>query len=543
MRISLILDTRTPLRWHGWLAAELAARGLLGNGLGTAVCHGVPAAGGSGPGRRDTSGVPAAATLLLRLERAAGRAPHPSPFDVLAASDPLLGALTQGETAVDDTADLAIDLCDRGQSPDAAGATAGKVPSGSPSARARRIRPLYDGRPGAASLWAALLAGRAPVISVSCDGGSLTESRAVPYALPALEDPQRLDASAAMVLARVAEALAAAAADLARGRPLTPRVALPLPRIAAGAGTAARFAAATLVAKGRRWFDRRSAPPGHWRVGYRACHGNRTGPSRPLDLADFTLLPDDGRRYYADPFLFQHEGRLHLFVEEFPFATRRGLIAHAVLGPDGRFPTPRPLLERETHLSYPQVFAHDGRVWMIPESSAAGGIDLYRADPFPGHFALHARLLDGPYHDATLFLRDGRLWLAAGSQTLAGTRAGSSWDALSLFFADRLEGPWTPHPMNPVVVDVRGARPAGELFEADGALWRPSQDCSRGYGSALMLCRVERLTTEDYAETPTAHLAVPGTERAAAGSFGPHTLNSAGGYEAIDIFSPPSSRP
>ena len=143
----------------------------------------------------------------------------------------------------------------------------------------------------------------------------------------------------------------------------------------------------------------------------------------------------------------------------------------------------------------------------------------------------------------SLFVRDGRLWLAAGSQTLAGTRAGSSWDALSLFFADRLEGPWTPHPMNPVVVDVRGARPAGELFEADGALWRPSQDCSRGYGSALMLCRVERLTTEDYAETPTAHLAVPGTERAAAGSFGPHTLNSAGGYEAIDIFSPPSSRP
>ncbi len=540
MRISLILDTRAPLRWHGWLAAELAARGLVRIGLGTAASHRAPAGGGNGPGRRDTSGAPAAAALLLRLERAAGRAPHPSPFDVLAASDPLLGALSQGETVADATADLAIDLCDPGRSRDAAGATAGSAPSLRPAAPARRLRPLYDGRPGAASLWAALLAGRAPVVSVSCDDGSPAESRAVPYALPALEDPQLLDASAAMVLARVAEALAAAAADLARRRPLTPRVAGPIPRTAAGAGTAARFVAATLAAKGRRWLDRRSTPPGQWRVGYRAGHGSRTGTARPLDLADFTLLPDDGRRYYADPFLFQHQGQLHLFVEEFPFATRRGLIAHAVLGPDGRFPTPRPLLERETHLSYPQVFAHDGRVWMIPESSAGGGIDLYRADPFPGRFALHARLLDGPYHDATLFARNGRLWLAAGSQTLAGTRAGSSWDALSLFFADHLEGPWTPHPMNPVVVDRRGARPAGEMFEADGALWRPAQDCSQGYGWALTLCRVERLTTEDYAETPTARLAVAGTLRAAAGPFGPHTLNSAGGYEAIDIFSPPS---
>lgn len=49
-----------------------------------------------------------------------------------------------------------------------------------------------------------------------------------------------------------------------------------------------------------------------------------------------------------------------------------------------------------------------------------------------------------------------------------------------LFFADSLTGEWTPHPTNSVVSDVRRSIPAGKLFEQEGKLMRPAQDCLLG---------------------------------------------------------------
>jgi hypothetical protein len=50
-------------------------------------------------------------------------------------------------------------------------------------------------------------------------------------------------------------------------------------------------------------------------------------------------------------------------------------------------------------------------------------------------------------------------------------------DELHFYFAS-LDCEWTAHPMNPVVSDVRCARPAGRTFEHDGVLVSPGQDSS-----------------------------------------------------------------
>ena len=74
--------------------------------------------------------------------------------------------------------------------------------------------------------------------------------------------------------------------------------------------------------------------------------------------------------------------------------------------------------------------------------------------------------------DATIHTQDGRIWLFAG---ISNGRYSNS-DEVAIFFADRLTGPWAPHRNNPVVSDVRCARPAGALFCRAGKLIRPSQD-------------------------------------------------------------------
>ena len=61
---------------------------------------------------------------------------------------------------------------------------------------------------------------------------------------------------------------------------------------------------------------------------------------------------------------------------------------------------------------------------------------------------------------------------------------------LYIFYADELLGPWRPHSKNPVKIDVRSAGPAGPFFWYEGALYRPTQDCSRLYGGCINITRI-----------------------------------------------------
>jgi hypothetical protein len=107
-------------------------------------------------------------------------------------------------------------------------------------------------------------------------------------------------------------------------------------------------------------------------------------------------------------------------------------------------------------------------------------------------------------------------------------RQSSSWDALSVFYASDLHGPWVPHSQNPVLIDSRAARPAGTTFLHAGKLWRPAQDCSTGYGSAIALCSIDTLDTEAYAQSTKTIVKGGLVARRI------HTLNWAAGLEVID---------
>jgi hypothetical protein len=193
--------------------------------------------------------------------------------------------------------------------------------------------------------------------------------------------------------------------------------------------------------------------------------------------------------------------------------------------------TPRPVLETAVHLSYPGVFARDGAIWMIPETSGRRTIELYRADPFPDRWVLDHVLVDNvSAGDATLFERDGQLYLFASTND----DGGSTWDQLSLFQAPSLHGSWTAHPGNPQLIDAGAARPAGFVFERNGSAIRPAQDCRAGYGAGLTFCRIDRLDPEGFAQTIAGRLAPDPRWRAS----GAHTLNAGAGFEVIDRIGP-----
>jgi hypothetical protein len=129
--------------------------------------------------------------------------------------------------------------------------------------------------------------------------------------------------------------------------------------------------------------------------------------------------------------------------------------------------------------------------------------------------------------DATLLNYGNKVWLFANVKE----QNGSSLDALHLYYAPQgpLTNEWTPHPCNPIVKDIRSARPAGRIFMQDGKLIRPSQDSSRRYGYALKFNRITKLDENEYAEEIESTLKPAGGRVLAT-----HTFNQAAGLTVVD---------
>lgn len=397
----------------------------------------------------------------------------------------------------------------------------------------RVVRPLYDGSFKDYALFNAVLSQQAPALAVS---DSASRDHVWLIGQPAIETPWRPAASLDSIAARLIAGLTRVAAEIAGGA--APRHEKPEQTSFAARSTvltaSLSLARARLQRKSARLSEKLSGNAAKWHVAWRRIEDAAPPVAQTLRLSDWRVLPDQGTRYFADPFVFVHDGVTHVFIEEVPDATGRGIISHFTLSAAGEPSDITPVLDTGSHLSYPFVFEDAGEIYMLPESSAAGGLDLYRAARFPDRWEKAARLIEGRAHDATFFRHEGQLWIAAGSEAPQS----SSWDGLSLFTAETLLGLWRAHPGNPVLIDAGAARPAGALWTAtDGSLMRPAQDCTSGYGHRLTLRRITRLDGTAFAEETAGAIAfAPET-----GILGPHTLSRGGGFELIDLYAKPSA--
>ena len=105
-------------------------------------------------------------------------------------------------------------------------------------------------------------------------------------------------------------------------------------------------------------------------------------PSRLDDVA-FRIIHPPKNRFYADPFLFEKNGRHFLFFEDYSYSSRKGVISCLELNDEHGSDQPVTVLERRYHLSYPFVFECDGEIYMLPETGENNCVELYRAPEFP----------------------------------------------------------------------------------------------------------------------------------------------------------------
>ena len=304
-----------------------------------------------------------------------------------------------------------------------------------------------------------------------------------------------------------------------KAAPLKPAVKLSRPTTSQIMKLAGKQALKTFEVKvWRRWF------PHRW-----ALMAGKRPEGEKLTFNGLRLKVPPQGVFWADPFLIERQGRSYIFFEEMVFKTHLGRISYAEIQKDGSIGEARVALERPYHLSYPFLFEWRGEFYMIPETGANRAIEVYRCRNFPGEWAYHKTLMhDVRAVDTTLFEHLGVWWMFVN---MAG-EGGSTWDELHLYYSDDpLSENWTPHPMNPVISDVRSARPARRLFRREGLLLRPSQDSSSRYGYALNLNRVTKLTKTEYEEERLERLEPPKDGNILA----VHTFNTLNDLTVMDV--------
>ncbi|HLW91028.1 MAG TPA: hypothetical protein VKS78_06990 [Roseiarcus sp.] len=380
------------------------------------------------------------------------------------------------------------------------------------------LRPLFDGVGSEAALIGALLDGRAPQISIE----NVSTGEIVGMGVPSLETAGSLTEGMEAVYSRLIPLVIKAARDPQHS--IARRLANPCEPSAA---RAARYAVRNLGARAARALYHWLCYAPHWRVGWRFNDGPGVMELGDLSGPKWNVLPDSGRRCYADPFAVTWQGRSCLFFEDLDHRVGKGVISFIEFGPDGPVGEAVPVIEEPWHLSYPFLIEAEGSLWMIPESSLSGAVPLYRCVEFPRRWERCATLLEGiEAADATVFAHRGRYYMTS----VVREGVGGYSDTLAIHHAPSLLGPWRAHAAQPALIDVSAARPAGSVVERSGALWRPVQDCARGYGRALRLARIDRIDPENFAQTLTARIESgpqwPGGRL--------HTLNRAGRLECID---------
>jgi hypothetical protein len=236
-------------------------------------------------------------------------------------------------------------------------------------------------------------------------------------------------------------------------------------------------------------------------------------------------------RFWADPFLYTHDGRTFCFVEDLIYKTNRGHIT--ALEIIGTKVVERGIAVKEPfHLSFPFLFKYQNDLYMCPEASESRQIRIYRCTEFPLKWELHSVAMENVSAvDTLLFEKEGRWWMLTSMDQSGTLDHGSE---LYLFSSDSpLNNHWVPHPQNPIRIDAHGGRNAGLIAEGARLFRIAQRQGFDRYGEGILVYEIKNISESMFTEelvteiNPTFRTGLRGT----------HHLSTDGKTTVIDHLS------
>ena len=263
-----------------------------------------------------------------------------------------------------------------------------------------------------------------------------------------------------------------------------------------------------------------------WQLQYAINRENKP----PESFIHFNKIIPPKDRFWADPDFIKKESKYYIFFEELIYAKKKAHISMIEMDGNGNLSAPKIILRKDYHLSFPFVFQTDNRYYLIPETSGNKTIELYKCVDFPGEWSLQSILMnDVIAADSNIFFHNGKWWLFTNIKENEGI---SLYDELFLFFSNDFQSnKWTPHPQNPIISDVKSARPAGHIFRYNNNLYRPSQNSLGRYGYGMKINQIITLNENEYEEKVIDQIKPNWGKN----YLGTHTLNYKEDLTMIDV--------
>ena len=213
-------------------------------------------------------------------------------------------------------------------------------------------------------------------------------------------------------------------------------------------------------------------------------------------------------RWFADPFVLSVDGdEVTLLVEDYRYAEGQGRISRIIVDRKrGAIVSCKTIL-RGGHYSFPAILRENGKVYLYPEQSRQGKLELYEYCPKTQTCESVQTLSEEPLTDAIIYkgvIYSTRLpepngkrlkmfkWPSAVQSSIAASQRSSAFgDSKQLHCVQDANAlNLELETLNQTKTYVFGeciARNAGDFFEVDGVTYRPAQECNRWYGNALSI--------------------------------------------------------
>lgn len=218
-------------------------------------------------------------------------------------------------------------------------------------------------------------------------------------------------------------------------------------------------------------------------------------------------LKSNKHLFYADPFYINKN---IIIFEGYNFLTGLG----EVLSYDFFSKKIRKISKLKTHFSYPFIINLNSKKYLLPEISNYKKSSYFYLEngnnklskPFKIKGMDKYRIID-----PTILKFNGKLFLFCNLKNYPV-------ENLYIFYSPSIEEEFTPHKLNPVIIDIHSSRMAGNFLIENENIYRLSQNNSNEYGDGISISKIICLNENQYKEKFIKLIKFKN-------KFGPHTLN------------------
>ena len=217
-----------------------------------------------------------------------------------------------------------------------------------------------------------------------------------------------------------------------------------------------------------------------------------------IDFKNSNIIKNPKNRYFADPFVFSKDEKKYIFVEDYSFKKKKGAISLIEINKKDNQKIYENIIEEPFHMSFPYVFKYENNLYMIPETSAANSIRLYKCVNFPDKWVYCYNLISNIKSVDTIILKKNMCYYLLTSKSFFDDFNSQ----LEIYISDSpISKIWKSHKSNPVYFDLKNGRNGGLIFK-DKEILRVSQSFGineigdNQYGREISIKQIKALNSE-----------------------------------------------